>query len=259
MRSGARPSLTVRETILGFKQLPFSIQRPVFMIDLYTWLTPNGRKISLMLEEIGCGYRVCPINIGRGEQFSADFLAINPNGKVPAIVDHDGPGGIPLTLFESNAILTYLAEKFRQFLPAEPVARLKTLQWLHFQGAHIGPMLGQAQHFFHYATEKVPYAINRYVLEAKRLYGVLDIQLHQHPYVAGSDYTIADIAMFPWIRPWKIQGVAIEEFPNVGRWIKIIEGRPAVARERGVLAEYRGLQGAPLDDQARRNLFDRMA
>lgn len=209
------------------------------MIDLYTWLTPNGRKISLMLEEVALPYRVVPIDIGQGQQNSASFLAINPNGKIPAIVDHDGPGGIVLTLFESGAILFYLAEKSGQLLSHEPAARLKTLQWLQFQTANMGPMLGQAQHFFYYATEKIEYAISRYTREAKRIYGVLDRQLAVNEYLSGHEYTIADIATYPWARAWKVQGITMREFPNVERWIATIDQRPAVRAERSVLAEYR--------------------
>jgi GSH-dependent disulfide-bond oxidoreductase len=225
------------------------------MIDLYTWLTPNGRKVSLMLEEIGLSYRAIPVNIGKGEQLSDAFLAINPNGKIPAIIDHDGPDGAPLTLFESNAILTYLAEKSGLLLPAKSAARYLTLQWLQFQAANIGPMLGQAQHFNHYAAEKIPYAVDRYVGEARRLYRVLDGQLGRNGFVAGTDYTIADIATFPWIRAWKIQGIVLSDYPNVARWLNVIESRPAVQRERSVLAEYRQSPAARLDDQARKSLF----
>lgn len=226
------------------------------MIDLYTWLTPNGRKVSLMLEEVALPYRTIPVDIGRGEQHAPAFLAVNPNGKIPAIVDHDGPGGQPLTLFESGAILVYLAEKSGRLLPAEPVARLKTQQWLHFQAANLGPMLGQAQHFYHYASEKIDYAVRRYVTEARRLYGVVDRQLAASRYLASADYTIADIATYPWLRAWKIQGVNLSEFPHVARWLDAIGARPAVAAERKVLAEHRSDKRAALSDTARNALFN---
>jgi GST-like protein len=224
------------------------------MIDLYTWLTPNGRKVSLMLEETGLPYRALPVNIGLGEQFAPAFTAINPNQKIPAIVDPEGRGGAPLTLFESGAILQYLAEKSGRFLPTEPAARWRTLQWLHFQAANLGPMLGQAQHFLRYADTQAPYAIDRYGREAARLYGVLDRTLASSAYLAG-DYGIADIAAWPWVRAWKVQGIDLAAFPQVARWLTAVEARPAVARERAVLAEHR--RGAPpvLDATMREALF----
>ncbi|WP_332767860.1 glutathione S-transferase N-terminal domain-containing protein [Phenylobacterium sp.] len=225
------------------------------MIDLYTWLTPNGRKVSLMLEEAGLPYRVVPINIGQGEQFGPAFSDLCPNQKIPAIVDHNGPGGAPLSLFESAAILQYLAEKSGQLLPTQPAARWRTLQWLHFQAASLGPMLGQAQHFVHYADVKTPYAIDRYVREARRLYSVLDGVLARSPYLAGDDYSIADVATWPWIRAWKIQGVELASFPHVAQWLALIEGRPAVLRERAVLAEFRREPAVTLDASAREILF----
>jgi len=225
------------------------------MIDLYTWLTPNGRKVSLMLEETELPYRVLPVDIGRGEQFAPEFLRISPNNKIPAIVDHDGPGGSPLSLFESGVILVYLAEKSGRFLPAGARDRWSVLQWLQFQTASLGPMLGQAQHFFHYAAEKVPYGIERYTSEARRLYGVLDGRLGKSPYLGGDAYSIADIATWPWIRAWKIQGIDLAAFPNVARWLHDIEGRPAVLRERAVLAERRRPKSAPLAGEERQTLF----
>ncbi len=223
------------------------------MIDLYTWLTPNGRKASLMLEETGIPYRVIAIDIGRGEQHTAQFRAINPNGKIPAIVDSDGPGGAPLTLFESSAILLYLAEKSGMFLPASRVEYWSTLQWLQFQAGNVGPLLGQAQHFVHYAPEKIAYAVNRYVGEARRVYEVLDRRLAQSLFLAGDEYTIADIATWPWMRPWKIQGIALADYPHVRRWMETIDARPAVARERKVLADRR--REGPLTAEARSALF----
>ncbi|GLU35322.1 glutathione binding-like protein [Trinickia caryophylli] len=222
------------------------------MIDAYSWATPNGHKVHIMLEETGLEYRVHPIDIGAGDQFKPEFLAISPNNKIPAIVDSDGPGGKPLALFESGAILIYLAEKTGKFLPAEPVARYATLQWLMFQMGGIGPMLGQTHHFRVYAPEKIEYAINRYTNEAKRLYGVMDRQLGKTQYLATDEYTIADIAAFPWTRSWQNQGIELAEFPNVKRWHEAIAARPAVIRGVEVLASAR----KPLmDDKAREVLF----
>jgi GST-like protein len=199
------------------------------MIDLYTWSTPNGRKVSIMLEEVGLAYRVHPINISKNEQFAPDFLAISPNNKIPAIVDPKGPGGKPLALFESGAILIYLAEKTGKLLPKEPAARYDVLQWLMWQMGGFGPMLGQAHHFRKFAAEKIPYAIDRYTAEAARLYGVLDKQLAKSDYVAG-DYSIADIAIYPWTQRYEWQGIDPELFPNVTRWWKALGDRPAVIK-----------------------------
>jgi GST-like protein len=223
------------------------------MIDLYTWTTPNGHKIHIMLEEVGLPYQVHPIDIGAGDQFQPDFLKISPNNKIPAIVDTEGPDGQPLALFESGAILIYLAEKTGQLLPSPPRPRYGVLQWLMFQMAHIGPMLGQAHHFLQYAPQKIPYAMERYANEARRLYGVLDRQLAQHAYVAGEDYTIADIAIWPWLRAPDKQGVEIANYPHVARWFAQIGERPAVQRGLVVLSEHK-----PADvnsEQARAALF----
>jgi len=209
------------------------------MIDVYSWATPNGHKIHIMLEEVGLEYKAIPIDIGAGDQFTAEFLAISPNNKIPAIVDSDGPGGKPLALFESGAILFYLAEKTGKFLPLDPVGRYTTMQWLMFQMGGVGPMLGQAHHFRIYAPEKIEYAVNRYSNEAKRLYGVMDKQLGVTRYLAGNDYSIADIATFPWTRSWKNQGIELDEFPNVKRWFDEIAARPAVIRGVEVLASAR--------------------
>lgn len=208
------------------------------MIDLYTWPTPNGHKLHIMLEETGLPYRVRPVSITRGEQFDPEFLRISPNNKIPALVDEDGPGGEPIALFESGAMLIYLADKTGHFLPQEARPRLQVLQWLMFQMGHIGPMLGQAHHFIKYARERVPYAIERYRNEANRLYGVLDRQLGETPYLAGEAYTIADIATFPWLRSPADQGVAMDEYPNVRDWFNRIAARPAVRRGLEVLAEH---------------------
>jgi len=209
------------------------------MIDVYSWATPNGHKIHIMLEELGLEYKAIPIDIGAGDQFTPEFLAISPNNKIPAIIDSDGPSGKPLALFESGAILFYLAEKTGKFLPLDPVGRYTTMQWLMFQMGGVGPMLGQAHHFRIYAPEKIEYAVNRYSNEAKRLYGVMDKQLGVTRYLAGNDYSIADIATFPWTRSWKNQGIELEEFPNVKRWFDEISARPAVIRGVEVLASAR--------------------
>ncbi|MEA3089496.1 MAG: GSH-dependent disulfide-bond oxidoreductase [Caballeronia sp.] len=209
------------------------------MIEAYSWATPNGHKIHIMLEELGLEYKAIPIDIGAGDQFTPEFLAISPNNKIPAIIDSDGPDGKPLALFESGAILFYLAEKTGKFLPLDPVGRYTTMQWLMFQMGGVGPMLGQAHHFRIYAPEKIEYAVNRYSNEAKRLYGVMDKQLGVTRYLAGNDYSIADIATFPWTRSWKNQGIELDEFPNVRRWFDEISARPAVIRGVEVLASAR--------------------
>jgi GST-like protein len=209
------------------------------MIDVYSWATPNGHKIHIMLEELGLEYKAIPIDIGAGDQFTPEFLAISPNNKIPAIVDSDGPEGKPLALFESGAILFYLAEKTGRFLPLDPVGRYTTMQWLMFQMGGVGPMLGQAHHFRIYAPEKIEYAVNRYSNEAKRLYGVMDKQLAVTRFLAGNEYSIADIATFPWTRSWKNQGIELDEFPNVKRWFDEISARPAVIRGVEVLASAR--------------------
>src|SRR5471032_344122 len=191
------------------------------MIDVYSWATPNGHKIHIMLEETGLAYSEHAVNIGAGDQFKPEFLAISPNNKIPAIVDSEGPkgpNGEPFALFESGAILIYLAEKTGKFLPADPAARYSVLQWLMFQMGGLGPMLGQTHHFRIYAQEKIEYAIQRYTNESRRLYGVMDRQLGRHTYLAGDTYTIADIATFPWTRSWKNQGIELSEFPNVQKW-----------------------------------------
>ena len=206
-------------------------------IDLYTWGTPNGRKVSIMLEEVGLPYNVHPVDIGAGEQFHPDFLAISPNNRIPALVDSDGPGGAPISLFESGAILIYLAEKTASpLLPAEPRARYATLVWLMFQMGGVGPMFGQANHFRRFAKEQVPYAIRRYTEEAHRLYGVMDERLGAHPYLAGATYTIADIATFPWVARWQWHGIDMDDIPNVQRWFEEIGARAPVQRGMAVPA-----------------------
>ncbi|MDP7623766.1 MAG: glutathione binding-like protein [Rhodospirillales bacterium] len=209
------------------------------MIDVYSWPTPNGRKIHIMLEETGLDYKAHAINIGKGDQFEADFLKLSPNNRIPAILDSDGPDGKPISLFESGAILIYLAEKIGQFLPEEPRAKYATLEWLMFQMGGVGPMFGQSNHFSHYAVDKIPYAIDRYTSECKRLYRVMDKRLSDVEYLAGDDYTIADIATHPWAQGYERRDVDIKEYPNVKRWIEIIHGRPAVIRGNEVLANER--------------------
>ncbi|CAA6606366.1 putative S-transferase [Rhodospirillaceae bacterium LM-1] len=199
------------------------------MIDFYSWATPNGRKISIALEEMGLPYRLHKVDITKGEQFSPEFLALNPNNKIPVIQDQDGPDGQPITVFESGAILIYLAEKTGQFLPQDRRGRTLALQWLMFQMGGLGPMLGQTHHFLHFAPEKVPYGIERYKSETKRLYGVLNKRLGEAAFMAG-DYSIADMAAYPWIAAHPRQEIDIGEFPNVARWLSAIGARPAVIK-----------------------------
>jgi GSH-dependent disulfide-bond oxidoreductase len=224
------------------------------MIQLYTWRTPNGHKVEIMLEECSLNYAVHSIDIGKGEQFAPEFLKISPNNKIPAIVDEDGPGGRPLPMFESGAILIYLAEKTGQFMPdakADPRRYYTVLQWLMFQMAHIGPMLGQTHHFRVYAPEPVPYAIDRYTKEATRLYRVLDKRLSESAWLGGEAYSIADIATFPWIRSYAQQGQALEDFPAVKRWFELIAARPAVIRALAVAPP----RTTPMTDAEREVLF----
>ena len=218
------------------------------MIDLYTWPTPNGHKIHIALEELGLPYTVHAVDIAEGDQFKPEFLKISPNNRIPAIVDQDGPKGKPLAQFESGAILIYLAEKTGKLLAPKGNARYAALQWLMFQMAGIGPMLGQVHHFRAYAPEKIPYAIERYTNEAKRLYGVLDLRLGEAEYLAD-EYGIADIATFPWLRYWEKQGVVLSDYPNVQRWFQAIEARPAVQRGLQVLADRANKQQTFTDRQ----------
>jgi GSH-dependent disulfide-bond oxidoreductase len=208
------------------------------MIDLYSWPTPNGHKVHIMLEEMGLNYNVHGIDIAKGDQFAPDFLKISPNNKIPAIVDHDGPDGQPISLFESGAILIYLAEKMKSdLLPSDIRLRNNVMQWLMFQMGSIGPMLGQAHHFRLYAPEKIDYAIERYTKEATRLYGVMNKQLAETDYLAGA-YSIADIACMPWIRSYKNQGQELDDYPHLKRWFLAIKERPAVRRGLEVLSEH---------------------
>jgi GST-like protein len=199
------------------------------MIELYTWSTPNGRKVSIMLEELGEPYNVHPLNIGKGEQFTPEFVAINPNSKIPAIVDAEGPDGKPIAIMESGAILIYLAEKSGKLLPSSGCARSTVLQWLMFQMGGVGPMFGQVHHFLRAAKEPVPYAIERYTTETRRLYGVLNERLKEHEYLADQ-YSIADIATYPWTARYEWHKTRLEDFPHVKRWFDPISARPAVQR-----------------------------
>ncbi len=222
------------------------------MLEVYSWPTPNGHKVHIMLEECGLAYRVHPVDIGAGEQFAPDFLALSPNNKIPALTDPDGPDGRPISLFESGAILLYLAGKTGRLLPADVAGKYEVLQWLMFQMGSVGPMLGQAHHFRLYAPQKLPYAIERYTHEAQRLYGVLNKRLAHTTYVGGRDYSIADIAVFPWLRSWKNQGVEMADYPHLKGWFDEIAKRPAVQRGVAVLADAR----RPLtDERAREVLF----
>lgn len=222
------------------------------MIDVYSWATPNGHKVHIMLEECGLPYRVTAVNIGAGDQFKAEFLAISPNNKIPAIVDPQGPDGKPISLFESGAILVYLAAKTGKFMPRSDRAKYEVLEWLMFQMGGVGPMLGQAHHFRMYAPEKLEYAINRYTNEARRLYGVIDKRLAQSEWLGCGEYSIADIATFPWLRSWQNQGIVLEEYPHLKAWFERIAARPAVQRGVKVLADQRKQL---TDDKARDILF----
>lgn len=223
------------------------------MIDLYYWTTPNGHKITMFLEETGLPYTVRPVNISAGEQFEPAFLAISPNNKIPAIVD-DAPadGGAPLSVFESGAILQYLAEKTGRFLPTDLRARIEVMEWLFWQMGGLGPMLGQNHHFVQYAPEPLPYAIERYVKEAERLYGVLNKRLADRQFIAG-EYSIADMACYPWIVPHRRQRVDIETYPNVKRWFETIEARPATQRAYAIAERIN--QAPAVTDASRSVLF----
>jgi GST-like protein len=206
-------------------------------IEVWTWPTPNGHKVHIALEELDLPYTVVPVSIGTGEQFNPAFLAITPNHRIPAIVDPDGPGGKRLALFESGAILIYLAEKAGMLIPRDPAARYTCLQWLMFQMGGVGPMFGQYGHFHNYAPEKLPYAMERYANEVKRLHRVLEKRLGEAAFLAGDEYSIADIATFPWLRFPERRGIDFAEFPNVKRWFDAIAARPAVQRGVEVLSE----------------------
>ena len=222
------------------------------MIDVFSWATPNGHKVHIMLEECGLPYRVIPVDIGAGDQFKPDFLAISPNNRIPAITDPDGPDGKPISLFESGAILVYLAAKTGRFMPDTDRGKYEVLQWLMFQMGGVGPMLGQNHHFRLYAPDKLEYAIKRYTNEARRLYGVIDRRLERSEYLGGSDYSIADIATFPWLRNWERQGIVLADYPRLTAWFEKIADRPAVQRGVNMLA---GLHKPITDDKAREVLF----
>ncbi len=225
------------------------------MIDLYYWTTPNGHKITLFLEEAGLPYALHPINIGKGEQFQPDFLRIAPNNRIPAIVDNaPADGGEPVSIFESGAILLYLAEKTGQFLSTDLRQRVDTLQWLFWQMAGLGPMAGQNHHFTQYAPEQVPYAIDRYVKETARLYAVLDRRLADRAFITGDDYTIADMACYPWIVPHERQRQSLDDFPNIKRWFDVIQQRPATVRAYEI-AERINPSQPPMSDEAKKVLF----
>jgi GSH-dependent disulfide-bond oxidoreductase len=226
------------------------------MIDVYYWGTPNGLKIKLFLEEAGLAYRIIPVDIGKGEQFAPEFLRISPNNRIPAIVDTEPKGGgAPLSLFESGAILLYLAEKIGRFIPADLRGRALTLEWLFWQVAGLGPMAGQNGHFTAYAPEKLPYAIERYTKETNRLYGVLNRQLEGRDYIAG-DYSIADMACYPWIVPHERHGQNLDDFPHLKRWFVSIRERPATLRAyEGVAQSY----SRKISDEERKVLFGQTA
>ncbi len=229
------------------------------MIDLYYWPTPNGHKITMFLEEAGLDYRIHPINIGKGDQFQPDFLKIAPNNRMPAIVDH-GPrdGGAPISIFESGAILLYLAEKTGQFLYADPRGRLEMLQWLFWQMGGLGPMAGQNHHFSVYAPEKLTYAIDRYVNETNRLYGVMNKRLADRPFLAGDAYTIADMASYPWVVPHERQGQKLGDFPNLKRWFETIRARPGTERAYAKGPEVNP-QSQPISEEEKKVLFGQTA
>lgn len=225
-------------------------------LQLYSWPTPNGQKIHIMVEELGIPYAVHGIDIGKGDQFGEDFLKISPNNKIPAVVDPEGPDGEPLSLFESGAILVYLAEKHGKLLSADPVKRYRTIQWLMFQMGHFGPLLGQAHHFRKYAPQddkgRIEYGIERYTREAQRLYRVVDRQLASNDYLAGEEYSIADIAVYPWSMCYAMEGVDITEYPNIRRWQETVGARPAVKKGMAILKDRKREMSA----EDRKVLFD---
>ncbi len=227
------------------------------MITLYYWPTPNGHKITMFLEEASVSYRIVPVNIGAGEQFRPEFLAISPNNRMPAIVD-DAPadGGAPVSVFESAAILIYLAEKTSRYLPPDLRARKTVIEWLIWQVANLGPVAGQNHHFVTYAEEKIPYAMERFINETNRLYGVLDHRLEGRAFIAGDDYTTADMACYPWIVPWKRQQQNLDDFPALRRWFDAIRARPATVRAYALTEAY---GNEPMTEEARRILFGQTA
>jgi GST-like protein len=234
--------------------------KDVTMIDLYYWTTPNGHKVTMFLEETGTPYKIIPINIGKGEQFAPEFLAIAPNNRIPAIVDHaPADGGGPLALFESGEILLYLAEKTGRFLSPELRQRHDTLQWLFWQMGGLGPMAGQNHHFSAYAQEKIPYAIKRYVGETGRLYGVLNKRLADREFIAGNDYSIADMACYPWIVPYERQQQNLDGFAHLKRWFNAVAQRPATQRAYALVEKINPQFGAVHSEQERQILFNQNA
>lgn len=224
-------------------------------IDVYYWPTPNGWKVTIMLEELGVPYNIIPVNIGTGEQFTPNFLKISPNNRMPAIVDHEPlGGGAPLAIFESGAILEYLAEKYGQFMPKDTRGKYDVLQWLYWQMANLGPNSGQANHFRHYAPEKIEYGMTRYTNEVNRLYGVMNIQLADREFLAGA-YSIADMASWPWIIPYERMGQDLNEFPHLKRWFDAVGARPAVIKGKAVGQELR----AEMSEEAKKVLFGQRA
>ena len=231
-------------------------QRP---IEIHYWSTPNGHKITIMCEECGLPYLIKPVNIGKGEQFKPEFLAISPNNRMPAIVDPDGPGGKPISVFESGAILQYLGRKTGKFYPAEERARVQVEEWLFWQMANLGPNAGNAHHFRNYAPEKVQYGIDRFTNEVHRIYGVMDTRLKDHDYLAG-DYSIADMASYPWVRPYKNQGQDLAEFPHLEKWFQRVRERPAVAKAVKVGEDLRSASySLAQDKEAQKVLFGQRA
>jgi GST-like protein len=229
------------------------------MIDLHYWTTPNGHKITIFLEETGLPYKIFPVNIGKGEQFKADFLKISPNNRIPALVDHEPKGGgAPIAVFETGAMLVYLAEKTGKFLPASGAARYEVMQWLFWQMGGLGPMAGQVNHFKNYAVEKLQYAIDRYVNEVNRLYGVLDRRLADREFLGG-DYSIADMACYPWIVPWERQGQNLNDFANLKRWFETIKARPATVRAYELAPKINPNQGGIRTAEERAILFGQTA
>ena len=226
------------------------------MIELHAWPTPNGIKISIMLEECGLPFTSVPIDIRNGDQFKPDFLKISPNNKVPAIVDPDGPDGKPISLFESGAILIYLAEKTGKFIPADAARRWTVTQWVFFQMASIGPMFGQLAHFDDYAGERIQYALDRYHNEARRLYKVLDTRLGQSPFIGDAEYSVADMAVWPWIQPAR-QRMKMEEYPNLKRWYDVVGARPAVQAGVKVGTDVQKIGAIALDEEQRKSMFGR--
>ncbi|HTJ97249.1 MAG TPA: glutathione binding-like protein [Rhodocyclaceae bacterium] len=229
------------------------------MIDLYYWTTPNGHKITMFLEESGLAYQIKPINIGKGDQFAPEFLKIAPNNRIPAIVDHSpGDGGAPISIFESGAILTYLADKIHQFIPNNLRGRNDTLQWLFWQVGGLGPMAGQNHHFSAGAPEKIPYAIDRYVRETGRLYGVLNKHLADREFIVGDQYTIADMASYPWIVPYAKQSQDLNDFPNLQRWFEAIKARPATVKAYAIADEIKK-SAAPVTAEDNKILYGQSA